>query len=261
MNRNLKLVYSIQKVLEREGYFDISRISNEIYDYCDGDSNLVDGVLERIVKHEPWEYIRGYAEFCTHRFVVSQNTLIPRIETEQLVDIAVSIIAKKNISKVIDVGTGSGCIAISIALACKERNDIEYYAVDVSKEALDIAQYNARNNNCQEILFKQSNLIDDIQIDDSTLIVANLPYIPSKMYEELDESVKGYEPKLALEAGIDGVKYYIPLIDEIRRRKCMATLLIEIDPSITKKLREYLYEDTLLIKDYRNFDRFLLVRF
>lgn len=261
MSRNLKLIYNIQKTLDSEGYFDISRISNEIYDYCNGKSNLIEKVLKRIVVHEPWEYIRGYTEFCTHRFLVNQNTLIPRIETEQLVDIAVSIVARENISKVIDVGTGSGCIIISIALACKEKIGIEYCATDISKEALDLAQYNASNNDCSQILFKQSNLIDEIEIDNQTLIVANLPYIPSKIYENLDESVKNYEPKLALEAGEDGIKYYTQLIDEIRKRKCKVILLIEIDPSITKNLREYLYEDTLLIKDLRNLDRFLLIRF
>lgn len=261
MRSNLKDIFKIQRVLEEVGYFDISRVSQEIYDHCQKEDVPIDNVLERVLQNEPWEYIRGYTEFCNHRFNVNKNVLIPRVETEQLVEIALSIIDKERISKVVDIGTGSGCIIISIALACQNRKDIKYYGIDISKEAISIAKQNARENKSPEIYFKHSNLIDEIGVNDTTLLVANLPYIPSDIYSNLHESVKNYEPKLALEAGKDGLKYYTPLIDEIRERKSKPILLLEIDPSITKKLREYLNEDTLLIKDYRGFERFLLIRF
>lgn len=261
MSSNLKDIFKIQSVLGKAGYFDISRVSQEIYDHCQKKDVPIDNVLERVLQNEPWEYIRGYTEFYNHRFNVNKNVLIPRVETEQLVEIALSIIDKERISKVVDIGTGSGCIIISIALACQNRKDIKYYGIDISKEAISIAKQNARENKSPEIYFKHSNLIDEIGVNDTTLLVANLPYIPSDIYSNLHESVKNYEPKLALEAGKDGLKYYTPLIDEIRERKSKPILLLEIDPSITKKLREYLNEDTLLIKDYRGFERFLLIRF
>ncbi len=105
--------FYIQEVLKESGYYDISRISKEIFDFSQVESVELELILDRIRQQEPWEYIRGYAYFRGERYIVNRNTLIPRIETEQLVDIAISLIKENSYSKVFDIGTGTGCIIIS----------------------------------------------------------------------------------------------------------------------------------------------------
>ena len=125
---NLKKLFQIQKTLEKAGYFDISRVANEIYSHSEENDIEIEDILKRIEKDEPWEYIRGYAEFRGINFLVTKDTLIPRIETEQIVDIALDLIKKKNIpySKIIDIGTGTGCIIISLYKELKaDKEEIE----------------------------------------------------------------------------------------------------------------------------------------
>ncbi len=257
MSNNLKKIFQIQKVLIDSGYSDISRISNEIYSFCDSSNTPIENVLERIANQEPWEYIQGYTEFCGYKFLVDRKTLIPRIETEQLVKIAVSLIKKNNYKQVIDVGTGSGCIIISIIKKLGLINDVKFCATDINSSTLSVAKKNAKLNCVSEkIYFEKTNLISGIEINDETLIVANLPYIPHSIYKNLDRSVIEYEPKNALVAGEDGLLYYKELIKQVGNKK--VTMLIEIDPSISDKLQEYLKKDILVVKDLNNLDRFAL---
>jgi len=255
---NLKEIFRIQNVLKKNGYFDISRIANEIYEYSTLNNIPIDSILKRISNQEPWEYIRGFTEFRGRTFLVTKNTLIPRVESEQLVDIAMELIEKENIKKVVDVGTGSGCLIISIAEEV-EKEDIEYIGVDISKEALKVAEKNDRKN---KVVFKQQDLVNEDDLEDNTLIVANLPYIPTGMYEKLDRSVKDFEPKLALDGGEDGLKYYKKLIELITNSGKKILLLIEIEPSTLEDLERYL-EDTpiKIFRDYRSQKRFVLLHF
>lgn len=206
---DLKTLFYIQEVLKESGYYDISRISKEIFDFSQVESVELELILDRIRQQEPWEYIRGYAYFRGERYIVNRNTLIPRIETEQLVDIAISLIKENSYSKVFDIGTGTGCIIISLAKEIDNReNRISFIATDISTHALDIAKQNASNLKVKNINFKSENLINKFWLSNESLIIANLPYIPSKMYQELQPSVKDYEPKIALEGGRDGLSYY-----------------------------------------------------
>ena len=203
---DLKTLFYIQEVLKESGYYDISRISKEIFDFSQVESVELELILDRIRQQEPWEYIRGYAYFRGERYIVNRNTLIPRIETEQLVDIAISLIKENSYSKVFDIGTGTGCIIISLAKEIDNReNRISFIATDISTHALDIAKQNASNLKVKNINFKSENLINKFWLSNESLIIANLPYIPSKMYQELQPSVKDYEPKIALEGGRDGL--------------------------------------------------------
>ena len=255
---NLKEIFRIQNVLKESGYFDISRIAKEIYEYSTLNNIPLDSILERISNQEPWEYIRGFTEFRGKNFLVTKDTLIPRIESEQLVDIAMELVEKENVKKVIDVGTGSGCLIISIAEEVN-KDDIEYIGVDISKEALKVAEKNDRKN---KVIFKQQDLINENDLEDSTLIVANLPYIPTGMYEKLERSVKDFEPKLALDGGEDGLKYYKRLVELITNSEKKILLLIEIEPSTLEDLKQYL-EDTpiKIFRDYRSKERFVLLHF
>lgn len=261
MEQNLKQLFQIQQVLLSEGYPDYVRVSKEICDFCKKDEESILEVLDKIKGGQPWEYIRGLTEFCGYQFIVNPSVLIPRVETEQIVDIARLEVAKRRIQSIIDVGTGSGCIIISLAKIFGSR--LNYTATDISKDALEIAIKNAQLNGVEkDISFVRTNLVDGIQISSDTLVVANLPYIPTHIYNTLDSSVTDYEPKLALEAGKDGLKYYSELIDDLDsiKEKRNIQLLIEIDPSIEKVLHGLLLNrEVHIVKDLNNLSRFALV--
>lgn len=164
--------------------------------------------IERIKKYEPMNYVLGYTWFYGYKILVSDDVLIPRYETEELVSkILVHIDQMYQDYKkidVVDIGTGSG--AIAIALACEEKR-VRMSASDISAEAVKVAEENAKLNNL-EIKFYVGNMVDPI-IDDNKkvdILICNPPYIPSD--EVLEQSVVGYEPHLALFGGEDGLKYY-----------------------------------------------------
>ncbi|NLD25501.1 peptide chain release factor N(5)-glutamine methyltransferase [Candidatus Dojkabacteria bacterium] len=261
---DLKTLFYIQEVLKESGYYDISRISKEIFDFSQVESVELELILDRIRQQEPWEYIRGYAYFRGERYIVNRNTLIPRIETEQLVDIAISLIKENSYSKVFDIGTGTGCIIISLAKEIDNReNRISFVATDISTHALDIAKQNASNLKVKNINFKSENLINKSWLSNESLIIANLPYIPSKMYQELEPSVKDYEPKIALEGGRDGLSYYKKLFSIIEKSEKEVDLLIEIEPTTLSAFKKILENKQIkkIYKDYRGKKRFLLIHF
>ena len=261
---DLKTLFYIQEVLKESGYYDISRISKEIFDFSQVESVELELILDRIRQQEPWEYIRGYAYFRGERYIVNRNTLIPRIETEQLVDIAIRLIKENSYSKVFDIGTGTGCIIISLAKEIDNReNRISFVATDISTHALDIAKQNASNLKVKNINFKSENLINKFWLSNESLIIANLPYIPSKMYQELQPSVKDYEPKIALEGGRDGLSYYKKLFSIIEKSEKEVDLLIEIEPTTLSAFKKILENKQIkkIYKDYRGKKRFLLIHF
>lgn len=255
MNNDLSLRYKIQSVLKSSGYNDISRISQEILAFIEKENPQEEEIFERLLSFEPWEYICGETEFRGHKFHVNSNVLIPRIETEQIVDIAKE--NSEGIKNIVDIGTGSGCIAISLAKELD--NDIPIYALDISKSALDVAQDNSKFNDVEgKITFKQYNLIEGLNFESPTLYIANLPYIPTDMYNKLDSSVHDFEPKLALEAGNDGLKYYRELLTQIPKGRNI--LILEIEPSTIEDIKK-IKEPTGVIKDLRGLNRFLLFNF
>lgn len=255
MNKDLSLLYKIQSVLEDSGYNDISRISQEILTFIEQGRIPEEKIFKRLLSLEPWEYICGEIEFRGHKFHVNSNVLIPRIETEQIVDIAKENL--KGIKNIVDIGTGSGCIAISLAKELD--NDIPIYALDISKNALDVAKDNAKLNGIEnKIIFKQNNLLEGLKFESPTLYIANLPYIPTDMYNKLDSSVHDFEPKLALEAGDDGLKYYRELFVQIPKGNNI--LIVEIEPSTIEDIKK-IKEPIKIVKDFRGLDRFLLFNF
>lgn len=255
VNNDLSLLYKIQSILKDAGYNDISRISQEVLEFFKSGAASEDETFERLLSKEPWEYISGKTEFRGHNFVVNRDVLIPRIETEQIVDIAKEKLS--GIKNIVDIGTGSGCIAISLAKELD--NTLPIYAIDISKEALDIAQENAKLNHVEErIIFKQNDLLEGLEFESPTLHIANLPYIPTDMYNKLDSSVHDFEPKLALEAGDNGLKYYKELFTQIPEGNNI--LIIEIEPSTIENITK-IKMPTKVIKDFRGFDRFLLFNF
>ena len=160
-----------------------------------------DIAIKRRVKREPVAYITGKKEFWSENFTVNHGTLIPRPETELLIYKVIDFFKNRKIN-ILDIGTGSGCILLSIL---KELSGSRGIGIDVSKKAIQIAEMNSRNLNllCRS-KFKVFDIIE-FNIGKYDLIVSNPPYIPSKDIKNLSEDIKNHEPLIALDGGLDGL--------------------------------------------------------
>lgn len=198
----------------------------------------------------PMQYLTGEAWFYGLRFKITPAVLIPRQETEMLVDHALKILTKD--SALIDIGTGSGCVAI----ACAKNSRAKIIASDISKRALRVAVQNARMHNAL-IRFKQSNLLKSIAWPKNKFVVvtANLPYLNRRQIAESAKEVR-YEPKIALYGGRDGLRLYRDLFYEILKRHNphqTIAIIIEIEPWHKNKITNIVH--TIFRTDNINFFR------
>jgi release factor glutamine methyltransferase len=267
---NLTQLFEIQKALGEIGYPDYKRVSKEIAEFVENDKDLKN-VLENIKKDKPWEYICGYTEFYTIPFKINQNVMIPRIETEKLVGLAIQEFKDKDFDTVVDIGTGSGCIIISLVKSLQlpsihkgKIKNTEFYGTDKSIKALRVARKNVKEHELNDIIqIRKMDVIDKLKLEDkNVLLLANLPYIPEDQYEELDKSVKKYEPKGALEGGRSGNKYYKRLLDQIENSDMKSfTLILETEESIIEETKELFKKfKPKTIKDIYDKNRFLIMR-
>lgn len=165
--------------------------------------------IELLTQGEPIEHITHQKEFMKLNFYVDENVLIPRQDTEVLVEEVMKIAKKIGAKKILDLCTGSGAIAVSLA---KYLENIQVTALDISGKALDIAIANAKNNHVQDkITFVESNLFQNLGQEKYDMIVSNPPYIRRKEIETLDKEVRK-EPKIALDGGEDGLDFYREII-------------------------------------------------
>ena len=166
--------------------------------------------IELLKQGEPIEHITHQKEFMKLNFYVDENVLIPRQDTEILVEEVITIAKKTRAKKILDLCTGSGAIAVSLA---KYLENVQITALDISGKALDIAIANAKNNHVQDkITFVESNLFENLAPEKYDIIVSNPPYIRRKELEILDREVKR-EPQIALDGGEDGLDFYRKIID------------------------------------------------
>ena len=193
---------------------------------------VLESLVERRINREPLSYITGKTEFFKRQFTVDERVLIPRPESEQLIVRAIDYVRKCGIEnpRVADVGTGSGAIAISIAL---EMPSAEVFATDISSEALEVAHMNARRLGA-EVKFAQGNLLGPLQ-GKFDIIVSNPPYIKSHVIKSLEAEITR-EPRIALDGGPDGIKVIAPLLEEIQRmlKPSYSAAYVEIDPPIAE---------------------------
>jgi release factor glutamine methyltransferase len=167
-------------------------------------------VLKRRLAGEPIQYITGECEFFGLSFHVTPAVLIPRPETEHLVEAALAHAANLAHPHILDVGTGSGAIAVSLA---KHLTDAQITGTDISSSALDLAKENAKRHNVA-VRFLQGNLLAPVAGETFDLIVSNPPYVPKDDSSSLSVEVRDYEPAEALFAGPDGLSVYRRLIPE-----------------------------------------------
>ncbi len=178
----------------------------------------------------PLPYLLGEWEFFGRAFAVSNAVLIPRPETELLVEIAVNWITARDCPlRIVDVGTGSGIVAVSIALECSE---CEVIAVDISPDALEIAFANAKRHRASNVRFFPSDLLYALPASmfPVDLICANLPYVPTATWEGLD--IARHEPRIALDGGPDGLRVIERLLRQAKDKiSTDGLLLLEIEAS------------------------------
>ncbi|NMC27180.1 MAG: peptide chain release factor N(5)-glutamine methyltransferase [Syntrophomonadaceae bacterium] len=216
--------------------------------------------LKRRIAGEPAAYIVGRQEFMSLVFMVSPDVLIPRPDTEVLVETILRLAAQDEIQRICDVGTGSGAIAISLAAYLQSA---EVFAVDISAPALAIARQNADRHQVQ-VDFRLGDLLEPMRGEAPLdVIVANLPYVTSRQIQELDPGVKDYEPRLALLASGDGLDLYRRMIPQALQ--CLRPggyLLIEIDPRQSRASQQMLNEFTnvRIFPDGAGRDRLVLGR-
>ena len=160
--------------------------------------------IKELIKGKPLQYITNKQEFMGLNFYVDENVLIPQPDTEILVEKAIEIAETTQKNKILDMCTGSGCIAISLA---KKINNVQITAVDISNSALNVANKNAINNNVEnKIKFINSDMFNNIE-EKFDIIVSNPPYIETETINKLEIEVQN-EPHVALDGGIDGLKFY-----------------------------------------------------
>ena len=164
-------------------------------------ADLKEWINQRL-KKTPVQYITGKTEFYGHKISVSPDVLIPRPETERLVDVAVDKIKNLSNPKVLEIGTGTGCIAIAIGSAKKDANIL---SLDISAAALKVAKMNTIKNNILNVKFAKLDFLRSIPKGEYDLIISNPPYIPFRNIRNLSESIRNFEPISALNGGNDGL--------------------------------------------------------
>ena len=214
-------------------------------------------LLTRRLNGEPLQYIEEYIPFYKIQINVDQRCLIPRPETEFLIELIKN--KSDNPKKILDVGTGTGCIALMLKKLYPEST---VDACDISLEALDLAKENSEINNLEINLF-QSDLLSDIEEVDYDVIIANLPYIPTETLSSLESEVVDYEPLIALDGGVDGLLYINRLIKEIEEKVIRnLTLFLEVDTSHATTVLNNLshWKQVELDKDLVERDRYIIAK-
>lgn len=217
--------------------------------------------VKRLILGEPLQYVMGYQEFMKLKFLVNRNVLIPRQDTEILVEEVIKIAEKIENPEILDLCTGSGAIAVSIAKYCK---DARITAVDISEKAIEIAKKNAKFNGVlSKIEFIESDMFKKLKKRKFDIIVSNPPYIPTNEILKLSKDVQN-EPKLALDGGKTGLDFYEKIAkdgDKYLNNQGFICLEIGYDQKIKVKTileSEHKYVNIRCVKDLCENDRVII---
>ncbi|MEW6675329.1 MAG: peptide chain release factor N(5)-glutamine methyltransferase [Nitrospirota bacterium] len=291
--------------LKRSGVDDAVREAEMIISHCFGidrtalyrdnpqiseeELTKIDGFLKRRSKREPLQYIVGYTEFYGLKIKVGSGVLIPRPETELLVEEAIKTVKSfklkvesedkdsslvtprprsakrggRHLSLIIlDLCTGSGCLALALA---REFPDAHIYGTDTSEIAIEYAKENAEINGIKNVTFVRGNLFEPIEEEEFDLIVSNPPYIKRDDIKDLQPEIRDWEPVEALNGGADGLDFYRTIIPAAHRYlKEGGCIILELgfkQAGLVSRIADDAgFKDISLIKDYAGIERIIKVR-
>ena len=249
----LRVLLNRSSIIDKEIFFsnfDIEQIDFQIFRES----------FDRRLKKEPISKIFNSKEFWKYNFFVDKFVLDPRPETELIIEKVLNYFPNKNKKlKILDICTGSGCIAISLA---KEYLNAKVTATDISSKALKVAKINSQKIGCNNIKFIKCDLLDKISKYD--IVVSNPPYLSRIDYENVSDEIKLFEPKIALFAKKNGYEFYnrlASILPKIIAKKSI--IFIEIGHSQAKKCIEIFESSKLecleIYKDYQNLDRGIIL--
>lgn len=228
----------------------------------DDDVAKFNSLIEQVSNGIPIAYVVSKALFMGLNFYINNNVLIPRQETEQLVEEAIYYIKRSRVKSVLDMCTGSGCILISIAYF----TNIIGIGADISHNAIKVANKNANINNLQSRLtFIQGDLFENIKTK-SDIIICNPPYIPTKHINFLEDSVKCYEPHISLDGGLDGLLFYNKIAEQASNYLFLnGIIFLEIGYNQANEVKRIFYEkgyaSVIIKKDYAGHDRIAIITY
>ena len=244
----------LSKVISKDRKYIILNSCEEINKKSLDDFN---NLIQRRKKGEPIAYITNNKEFWNDSFYVDKNVLIPRPDTELIIDQVLKIFPKNKRLQLLDIGVGSGCILLSLL---KERSNFFGTGIDISKKSINISKYNAKILQLTNRVKFYNSDVDNFKIGKYDLIVSNPPYIDLLNLKYLERDVINFEPKLALSGGFDGfskIKKVVSKAADLIKKN--GKLILEIGFSQTEKVRKILKENGFytnkVIKDYGKKDR------
>ena len=224
------------------------------------EKNFFLNLIKRRKKNEPIAYIIGYKEFWKEKFKVNNNVLIPRPETEILVEQVINELNINSKKRILDIGTGSGCIILSIL---KERKKCMGVGIDISKNAIKLAKYNAKIQHIKNRIKFFNTDIDNFYSNKYDLIISNPPYIDLNKINDLDKDIKNHEPKIALDGGIDGyekIRLVIKKSSNLIKRKGKLFLEVGFDQAreTLRILNIYGFYNNKIVKDLSKKNRCII---
>lgn len=242
-----------------ESKFGLTRSSILMGKEISPDIDLITDLIARINLYEPIQYILNEEYFFGRKFYVDPSVLIPRPETEELINHVLLFPRLAEKPKILDVGTGSGCIAITLALEIK--NAI-VSATDISEDALNVAGKNNQSLLANVQFLKHDILFEPLPMEDLDLIVSNPPYISTAEKEQMDNNVLAYEPPLALFAGPDPFVFYKAIVKQAAQKlKSGGRIIVEINETLGHQTADIFLQqkfmNVVIHPDLNGKDRFI----
>ena len=264
LRKNLKSEFAALDIETDDADFIIAEVLSQpvtvlplIDEVSSEDEEKIRKFAEMRKQHIPVNKIFKHTGFYGMDFKINNSVLAPRQDSELLVEASLKYIKENNFKTALDLCTGSGCLAIAV----KKNSDIEMTASDVSQRALNIAKYNAEKLGA-DIKFVLSNMFENI-VDKYDIIITNPPYIASDDIEDLDEEVKKYDPRLALDGGDLGLDYYKIIHDNLRKHLNDGGIIAMEIGEDQRMMIEGLFNDFELVevcKDYNDIERVLVFK-
>lgn len=245
--------YLLKYLLKKDDVFFITDLN---YELTDDEINEYEKLINKRCSHVPFSYITGIKEFMGLDFYVDEETLIPRPETEIIVEYMIEHF-KAIPMDILEIGVGSGCISISIA-KCLE--NVNILGVDINEKALVTANKNIKEHNVQDrVKFIKSDIYENVE-GKFDIIISNPPYIRKDIIDTLEDDVKKYEPILALDGGEDGLYFYREIINNASKYLNEGGhIIFEIGYDQGEEVKDLLiqnnFADIEIIKDLAGFDR------